>query len=138
MDRMLDGYYNLTETLNINRTVSIRAAEAGKAVLNGQGNVRVLYIETSGMVDLVGLQITGGYAVSTRRAKFEPILELASIALALAGCHSDSPHSGCPAAGNFLELTFDLPCLAGCKIASRFEHFSELSSIAPLREVSWN
>jgi hypothetical protein len=76
MDRMLDGYYNLTETLNINRTVSIRAAEAGKAVLNGQGKVRVLYIETSGTVDLVGLQITGGYTVSTRRAKFEPIWSL--------------------------------------------------------------
>ena len=63
---MQDGVYNLTATLEIKRSVSIRAASSGKAVLDGCGSVRVLYIVTSGTVNLVGLQITGGqsfYAV---------------------------------------------------------------------------
>ena len=58
---LLDGVYNLTSTLVIDRSVSIRANTAGKAVLDGQGKVQVLSI-TSGTVDLNGLQITGGYA----------------------------------------------------------------------------
>ena len=60
---LLDGVYNLTSTLGleIDRSVSIRANTAGKAVLDGQGKVQVLSI-TSGTVDLNGLQITGGYA----------------------------------------------------------------------------
>ena len=66
---MLDGYYNLTATLKISRTVSIRAKEARKAVLNGQGKVRVLDIVTSGTVTLVGLQITGGYTPTVRLAR---------------------------------------------------------------------
>jgi hypothetical protein len=64
---LLDGVYNLTSTLEIDRSVSIRADAAGKAVLNGQGQVRVLYIHTSGTVDLNGLQITGGNADNVRR-----------------------------------------------------------------------
>ena len=63
---LLDGVYNLTSTLDIDRSVSIRADAAGKAVLNGQGQVRVLYIHTSGTVDLNGLQITGGNAHDVR------------------------------------------------------------------------
>jgi hypothetical protein len=51
-----------------------------------------------------------------------------------------------PAAGNFLELTFDLPWLAASEIAARFELLSEPSfnaplrvvSLLPLRVVSWN
>ena len=39
-------------------------------------------------------------------------------------------------AGSFLELTCDLPCLAGCEIAARFEPFLERFSIAPLKQVS--
>lgn len=58
---LLDGVYNLTSTLVIDRSVSIRANTAGKAVLDGQGKVQVLSI-TSGTVNLNGLQITGGYA----------------------------------------------------------------------------
>ena len=58
---LLDGVYNLASTLAIDRSVSIRANTAGKAVLDGQGKVQVLSI-TSGTVDLNGLQITGGYA----------------------------------------------------------------------------
>ena len=57
---MLEGYYNLTDTLNITRSVSIRAAKPGKVVLNGQRMVQVLHIETSGTVDLIELEITGG------------------------------------------------------------------------------
>jgi len=59
---MQDGVYNLTATLEIKRSVSIRAATKGKAVLDGCGSVRVLSIDTSGTVSLAGLQITGGYA----------------------------------------------------------------------------
>ena len=62
---LLDGVYNLTSTLVIDRSVSIRANTAGKAVLDGQGKVQVLSI-TSGTVDLNGLQITGGYNVYVR------------------------------------------------------------------------
>ena len=63
---LLDGVYNLTSTLEIDRSVSIRANTAGKAVLNGQGKVRVLFIDTSGTVNLNGLQITGGYVDGVR------------------------------------------------------------------------
>ena len=58
---MQDGVYNLTATLEIKRSVSIRAATKGKAVLDGCGSVQVLSIDTSGRVNLAGLQITGGY-----------------------------------------------------------------------------
>ena len=59
---MQDGAYKLTATLEIKRSVSIRAATKGKAVLDGCGSVQVLSIETSGTVNLAGLQITGGNA----------------------------------------------------------------------------
>ena len=61
---LLDGVYNLTSTLEIDRSVSIRANTAGKAVLDGQAKVRVLSI-TSGTVNINGLQITGGYVRCT-------------------------------------------------------------------------
>ena len=63
---LLDGVYNLTSTLEIDRSVSIRANTAGKAVLDGQGKVRVLHIDTSGTIDLNGLQITAGYVDGVR------------------------------------------------------------------------
>ena len=59
---MQDGVYKLTATLEIKRSVSIRAASKGKAVLDGGGAyISVLSIDTSGTVSLAGLQITGGY-----------------------------------------------------------------------------
>ena len=61
---LLDGVYNLTSTLEIDRSVSIRANTAGKAVLDGQAKVLVLSI-TSGTVNINGLQITGGYVRCT-------------------------------------------------------------------------
>ena len=61
---LLDGVYNLASTLAIDRSVSIRANTAGKAVLDGQAKVRVLSI-TSGTVNINGLQITGGYVRCT-------------------------------------------------------------------------
>ena len=64
---MQDGVYNLTATLEIKRSVSIRAASKGKAVLDGCGSVRVLSIDTSGTVNLAGLQITGGYTYDSVR-----------------------------------------------------------------------
>ena len=66
---MQDGVYNLTATLEIKRSVSIRAATKGKAVLDGCGSVQVLSIETSGTVSLAGLQITGGYTHEVRLSR---------------------------------------------------------------------
>jgi hypothetical protein len=63
---LLDGVYNLTSTLEIDRSVSIRAKTAGKAVLDGQDKVRVLHIDTSGTINLNGLQITAGYVDGVR------------------------------------------------------------------------
>jgi hypothetical protein len=78
---MQDGVYNLTATLEIKRSVSIRAATKGKAVLDGCGSVRVLSIDTSGTVNLAGLQITGGNAQGVRfAARIQPFPERSSIA----------------------------------------------------------
>ena len=74
-----DGSYNLTATLNVTRSVSIRAAETGKAILNGQGKVRVLNIQTSGTVYMAGMQITGG-KTDVGIHVVEPFLECSSIA----------------------------------------------------------
>ena len=96
------GFYNLTAALNVTRSVAITAADAGKAVLNGQGKVQVLHIATSGTVHLAGLSITGGHTDLVRRGEiqtfFEPVrcvadhnlkfaclLELSSIAPLLGG-----------------------------------------------------
>ena len=45
--------------LVINKDITIRAQNAGQAVLNGQGTQRVLYVG-SGLVSLEGLDITNG------------------------------------------------------------------------------
>jgi hypothetical protein len=77
---MLDGSYDLTDTLKISRPVSIRAQVAGMVQLNGQGNVQVLHIDTSGKVELAGLQIMRGYNEMARCGSLEPFLEHPSLA----------------------------------------------------------
>jgi hypothetical protein len=61
------GTYNLTAELSITRSVILEAAVAGSVTLNAQASSssprRVLYINvgSSGVVQLIGLGITGGY-----------------------------------------------------------------------------
>jgi hypothetical protein len=69
------GFYNLTATLNVTRSVAITAADAGKAVLNGQGKVQVLHIATSGTVHLAGLSITGGHTDMARCGEIQTFFE---------------------------------------------------------------
>ena len=54
------GTYILTSPLSISRDVILEAGP-GTVVLDGEGSTRVLEIN-SGKVELIGLNITGGYA----------------------------------------------------------------------------
>ena len=58
---LLEGSYLLSSQLQINRDVIIEAEVPGTVVLDGQGSTRVMQI-SSGTVELIGLNITGGYA----------------------------------------------------------------------------
>jgi hypothetical protein len=64
------GLYYLDAELSVTRSVIIEAAVAGSVVLDARANSssrrRVLFIDpgSSGVVQLIGLNITGGYAVS--------------------------------------------------------------------------
>ena len=66
---LASGTYNLTAALSITRSVILEAAVVGSVVLNAQSSSsserRVLYINpgASGVVQLIGLNITGGYIV---------------------------------------------------------------------------
>ena len=51
-----------TSALCISRAVTIEADVAGGVVLNGMGGRRVFAIESGGTAELIGLNITGGYA----------------------------------------------------------------------------
>ena len=61
------GTYNLTAQLSITRSLVLEAAVAGSALLNAQASSsssrRVLNINSgpSGVVQVIGLNITGGY-----------------------------------------------------------------------------
>ena len=67
------GVYNLTQTLNIARDLTIRAqteapgSAVGTVVLDGQNSVRVFRID-SGRVALIGLDITNGKSSEVCRA----------------------------------------------------------------------
>ena len=63
---MLPGLYLLTETLTITRSVTLRAAVAGEAVLDGQNSVQVMRINQGITVHIVGLHFTNGLAASVR------------------------------------------------------------------------
>ncbi len=66
------GTYNLTAELSITRSVILEAAVAGSVILNAQASSssqrRVVNIDPgpSGAVQLIGLNITGGYLSSVR------------------------------------------------------------------------
>ena len=60
---LASGTYNLISELSITRSVILEAAVGATVVLNAQASSRVLYISPgpSGVVQLIGLSITGGY-----------------------------------------------------------------------------
>jgi hypothetical protein len=66
------GTYNLTAELSITRSVILEAAVAGSVILNARASSssqrRVVNINpgSSGIVQLIGLNITGGYLSSVR------------------------------------------------------------------------
>ena len=69
---LASGTYNLTSELSLIRSVILEAVVAGSVVLNAQASSsnerRVLNINpgSSGVVQLNGLRITGGYTSSVR------------------------------------------------------------------------
>ena len=79
------GTYDLTSTLTISRAVKIEAQVAGSVVLNGMDQRQVFVIQSSGVAQLLGLNITKGYAgyVSARYLNLARylFLELSSSAL---------------------------------------------------------
>ena len=74
---LASGTYYLSSELSITRSVILEAAVAGSVILNAQANSlsirRVLYINPGslGVVQVIGLIITGGYiAVRAHAQKF--------------------------------------------------------------------
>ena len=65
---LADGTYLPTSTLSIDRNITLRAQNAGRAVLDGEKKRRVLSI-TSGTVLLDGLNITKGYSGDVRSGR---------------------------------------------------------------------
>ena len=64
-DSMCTGYQG-GSALCINRDVTIEAEVAGSVVLDAKGARRVIYVSSGGTTELIGLNITGGYAASVR------------------------------------------------------------------------
>ena len=57
-----NGYDGMGSALCINRALTIEAEVPGAVVLNAMGGRRVFEIQSSGAVELIGLNITGGKA----------------------------------------------------------------------------
>ena len=76
---LASGTYNLIAELSITRSVILEAAVAGSVVLDAQAKSRVLNINlpylSSDVVQLIGLNITGGYVsyVCALRSSQNPI-----------------------------------------------------------------
>jgi hypothetical protein len=66
------GTYDFTSTMCsdsaicIDRAVTIEAQVPGSVVLDAKGGRRVFYIQSGGTAELIGLNITGGYAAYVR------------------------------------------------------------------------
>ena len=79
------GTYELTSDMCtgsavcIDRSLTIEADVPGAVVLDAMGARRVFQIESGGAVQLIGLNITGGYAVQSV-CLFEPFCDISSIA----------------------------------------------------------
>ena len=69
------GTYELTSDMCarsavcIDRTLTIEAEVPGAVVLNAMGARRVFEIQSGGTVELIGLDITGGYASGVQSAR---------------------------------------------------------------------
>ena len=81
------GTYELTSDMCtgsavcIDRALTIEAVVPGAVVLNAMGGRRVFEIQSGGTAELVGLNITGGYATSVQSVcLFEPFCDISSIA----------------------------------------------------------
>ena len=76
------GTYELTSTMCsgsavcIDRALTIEAGVPGAVVLNAMGGRRVFQIQSGGTVELIGLNITGGYASNVQCLPFEPSCSL--------------------------------------------------------------
>jgi hypothetical protein len=87
------GTYVLNAELSITRSVVLEAAVAGSVVLDAQASSssrrRVLYINPGslGVVQLIGLNITGGNVQNVRAP------ETSKLPIALVGCLADTPDS---------------------------------------------
>ena len=57
-----DGQYYPGSAVCISRTLTIEAEVHGAVVLNAMGGRRVFEIQSGGTAELIGLNITGGYA----------------------------------------------------------------------------
>jgi hypothetical protein len=85
------GTYELTSNVCdsysavcIDRALTIEAQVPGAVVLDAMGARRVLNIQSGGTVELIGLDITGGYATSVQSVcLFEPFCDISSITLRL-------------------------------------------------------
>ena len=79
------GTYALSAELSITRSVILEAAVAGSVVLNAQASSssrrRVLNINpgSSGVVQLIGLSITGGYTPDVRAHSKFPIAPMGKL-----------------------------------------------------------
>ena len=81
------GTYELTSdmctgsAICIDRALTIEAVVPGAVVLNAMGGRRVFEIQSGGTAELVGLNITGGYASSVQSVcLFEPFCDIPSSA----------------------------------------------------------
>ena len=63
----------------INRALTIEAGVPGAVVLDAMGGRRVFQIQSGGTVELIGLNITGGYVGMVQSAPFEPFCDISSI-----------------------------------------------------------
>ena len=84
------GTYELTSNrcyesaVCIGRALTIEAQVPGSVVLDAKGGRRVFEIQSGGTVELIGLNITGGYASSVQSVcLFEPSVARSSITLRL-------------------------------------------------------
>ena len=72
------GTYELTSDMCtgsavcIDRALTIEAEVPGAVVLNAMGARRVFFIQLGGTAELIGLNITGGYASGAECSPFEP------------------------------------------------------------------
>lgn len=90
--RVCEDFHFLTPTTWRNLHVTLRAANTGKAVLDGEGQYGVLHVGVGCSVTLIGVQVTrGGYA-----AHLPGITASHAMRCAHAVVRAQDPHATCP------------------------------------------